>query len=92
MIVKNLLIVNQPQIDRFIRELWLETGLTQKQFASTLSATCSTLKIFSQFIIRFLFILLITNACGSRPCPSQCDTVPEIVCEITPQDKCCSCE
>ncbi len=43
MIVNKPLIINQPQIGKLIRELRLETGLTQEQFASTLGVTYSTM-------------------------------------------------
>lgn len=43
MVVNKPLMVNQPQIGKLIRELRLETGLTQEQFASTLGVTCSTM-------------------------------------------------
>lgn len=43
MIVNKPLIVNQPSIGKLIRELRLETGLTQEQFAATLGVTHSTM-------------------------------------------------
>ena len=42
MIVNKPLIVNQPQVGRLIRELRLETGLTQEQLALHLGVTCSS--------------------------------------------------
>lgn len=43
MIVNKPLMVNQPQVSKLIRELRLENGLTQEQFAATLGVTCSTM-------------------------------------------------
>lgn len=43
MIVNKPLIVNQPSVGKLIRELRLETGLTQEQFAATLGVTHSTM-------------------------------------------------
>lgn len=40
---KLLLLISQPQIGNLIREIRLETGLTQEQFASQLGVTCSTM-------------------------------------------------
>jgi transcriptional regulator with XRE-family HTH domain len=37
------IIINQPQIGKLIRELRLETGLTQEQFAAELGVTYSTI-------------------------------------------------
>ena len=42
MTVKKSLVMNQPQIGKLIRELRLEAGLTQEQFASELGVTCSS--------------------------------------------------
>ncbi len=41
--VNKLLLMSQPQIGNLIREIRLETGLTQEQFASQLGVTCSTM-------------------------------------------------
>ena len=43
MIVNKPLIVNQPSVGKLIRELRLETRLTQEQFAATLGVTHSTM-------------------------------------------------
>ena len=43
MIVSKSLIVNQPQVGKLIRELRLETELTQEQFAATIDLTYSTM-------------------------------------------------
>ena len=43
MVVNKPLVVNQPQSGSLLRELGLETGLTQEQFAATLSVTYSTM-------------------------------------------------
>lgn len=43
MIVTKPFSLNQPQVGKLIRELRLEAGLTQEQFASTLGVTCSTM-------------------------------------------------
>ncbi len=43
MAVNKLLLINQPQIGNLIREIRLEAGLTQEQFASQLGVTCSTI-------------------------------------------------
>jgi transcriptional regulator with XRE-family HTH domain len=43
MSVKRPLVMNQPQIGKLIRELRLETGLTQEQFAAELGVTCSSI-------------------------------------------------
>jgi len=42
MSVQRPLLMNQPQIGKLIRELRLETGLTQEQFAAQLGVTCSS--------------------------------------------------
>ena len=41
--VQRPLVMNQPQIGKFIREIRLETGLTQEQFAVELGVTCSSM-------------------------------------------------
>ena len=41
--VKRPLVINQPQIGKLIRELRLETGLTQEQFAAQLGVTYSSI-------------------------------------------------
>lgn len=41
--VNKLLLISQPQIGNLIREIRLEIGLTQEQFASQLGVTCSTM-------------------------------------------------
>lgn len=43
MTVKRPLARNQPQIGQLIRELRLETGLTQEQFAAELGVTYSSM-------------------------------------------------
>ena len=43
MTVKRPLLMNQPEIGTLIRELRLETGLTQEQFAAELGVTYSTM-------------------------------------------------
>lgn len=43
MLVNKLLLISQPRIGALIREIRLETGLTQEQFASQLGVTCSTM-------------------------------------------------
>lgn len=43
MMVKKLLVKNQPQIGKFIRELRLANGLTQEQFAFKLGVTYSSI-------------------------------------------------
>lgn len=43
MTVKKPLTMNQPQIGQLIRELRLETGLTQEQFAAELGVTYSSM-------------------------------------------------
>jgi len=40
--IKRPLVMNQPQIGKFIRELRLKNGLTQEQFASEFGVTYST--------------------------------------------------
>ena len=40
--VKKSLAVSQPQIGNLIRELRLETGMTQEEFAAELGVTCSS--------------------------------------------------
>lgn len=45
MTVKKPLVMNQPQVGKLIRELWLETGLTQEQLAVELSVTCSSINL-----------------------------------------------
>ena len=42
MVIKRLLVMNQPEIGKLIYELRLVTGLTQEQFASELGVTYST--------------------------------------------------
>lgn len=42
MSVKKSLVVSQPQISNLIRELRLETRLTQEEFAAELGVTCSS--------------------------------------------------
>lgn len=42
MIVRKLLVVRQPAIGKLIREIRLETGLTQEQFAAELGVTYSS--------------------------------------------------
>lgn len=39
---KNLLLMNQPAIGKLIRDLRVETGLTQEQFATRLGVVYST--------------------------------------------------
>jgi putative transcriptional regulator len=41
--VNKLLLVSQPKTGNLIREIRLETGLTQEQFAGQLGVTCSTI-------------------------------------------------
>lgn len=41
--VKRPLVMNQPQVGKLIRELRLQTGLTQEQFAAELGVTCSSI-------------------------------------------------
>jgi len=41
--VKRPLVMNQPQISNLVRELRLETGLTQEQFAAELGVTYSSI-------------------------------------------------
>lgn len=41
--VKRPLVIKQPQIGKLIRELRLETGLTQEQFAAHLGLTYSSI-------------------------------------------------
>lgn len=43
MAIKRLLAMNQPQIGQLIRELRLEIGLTQEQFAAKLGVTYSSI-------------------------------------------------
>lgn len=43
MTVKRPLVINQPQIGKLIRELRLEIGLTQEQFAAELGVTYSSM-------------------------------------------------
>ncbi len=43
MSVKRPLVMNQPQIGKLIRELRLEAGLTQEQFAAQLGVTLSSM-------------------------------------------------
>jgi DNA-binding transcriptional regulator YiaG len=43
MTVTTALTISQPQISKLIRELRLETGLTQEQFAAELGVTYSTI-------------------------------------------------
>lgn len=43
MTVKKPLVMNQPQVGKLIRELRLQTGLTQEQFAALLGVTCSSI-------------------------------------------------
>ena len=43
MTVKRSLVINQLQICKLIRELRLETGLTQEQFAAEFGVTYSTI-------------------------------------------------
>lgn len=40
--IKRPLLISQPQIGNLIRELRLDTGLTQEQFAAHLGVTCSS--------------------------------------------------
>jgi putative transcriptional regulator len=40
--VKKSLVVSQSQIGNLVRELRLETGLTQEEFAAELGVTCSS--------------------------------------------------
>jgi putative transcriptional regulator len=40
--VKKTLVASQPQIGNLIRELRLETELTQEEFAAELGVTCSS--------------------------------------------------
>ncbi|WP_051470220.1 helix-turn-helix domain-containing protein [Fischerella sp. PCC 9605] len=40
---RKLLVINQPEVGRLIRELRLLTGLTQEQFAATLGVTYPTI-------------------------------------------------
>jgi len=42
MTVKRPLVMNQPQVGKLLRELRLEMGLTQEQFAAELGVTCSS--------------------------------------------------
>ena len=41
--IKRPLVMNQPQISKLIRELRLENGLTQEQFAAELGVTYSSM-------------------------------------------------
>lgn len=43
MTVKRPLVMNQAQIGKFIREIRLQTGLTQEQFAAELGVTYSSI-------------------------------------------------
>ncbi|BAY47943.1 XRE family transcriptional regulator [Scytonema sp. HK-05] len=43
MIIERPLVINQPQIGKLIRELRLETGLTQEKFAVKLGVTYPTI-------------------------------------------------
>ena len=43
MAVNKPLLVSQPQIGNLIREIRLEIGLTQEQFASQLGVICNTI-------------------------------------------------
>jgi putative transcriptional regulator len=43
MVVNNPLLMSQPQIGNFIREIRLAANLTQEQFAGQLGVTCSTM-------------------------------------------------
>ncbi len=43
MTLKKPLLIDQPEIGRFIRELRLLTGLTQEQFAASLGVTYPTI-------------------------------------------------
>lgn len=43
MAVNKPLLMSQPQIGSLIREIRLETGLTQEQFASQLGVICTTI-------------------------------------------------
>lgn len=40
--IKRPLAINQPQIGKLVRELRLDTGLTQEQLAAELGVTCSS--------------------------------------------------
>ncbi|WP_233222625.1 helix-turn-helix transcriptional regulator [Chroococcidiopsis sp. CCALA 051] len=40
--VKKALVANQPQIGNLVRELRLETKLTQEEFAAELGVTCAS--------------------------------------------------
>jgi DNA-binding transcriptional regulator YiaG len=40
--VSKSLVIDQPLVGKFIRELRQETGLTQEQFAAHLGVTCSS--------------------------------------------------
>ncbi|TBR56623.1 transcriptional regulator [Westiellopsis prolifica IICB1] len=40
---RKLLVINQPEVGKLIRELRLLTGLTQEQFAATLGVTYPTI-------------------------------------------------
>ncbi len=42
MLVKRPLVINQPEIGKLVRELRVEVGLTQEQFAVELGVTCSS--------------------------------------------------
>lgn len=42
MSVKKTLALSQPQVSNLVRELRLETGLTQEEFAAHLGVTCSS--------------------------------------------------
>lgn len=41
--IKRPLVINQPQIGKLVRELRLENGLTQEQFAAELGVTYSSI-------------------------------------------------
>lgn len=43
MIIKKTPLANQPELGKLIRELRLNTGLTQEQFAASLGVTFSTI-------------------------------------------------
>ncbi|MHC5754535.1 MAG: helix-turn-helix domain-containing protein [Nostoc sp.] len=43
MTTKKLLVINQPEVGKLIRELRLLTGLTQEQFAAALGVTYPTI-------------------------------------------------
>ncbi|MCP6760082.1 MAG: helix-turn-helix domain-containing protein [Fischerella sp. CENA71] len=43
---RKLLVINQPEVGKLIRELRFLTGLTQEQFAATLGVTYPTINLW----------------------------------------------